>query len=340
MGHNYKIKQKDSNIKDFRFVIVVYGDDYIGFLLANIYSITKSNPGVKITVIWKDICRDRIILLKKAFPSINFVKSDIDIQGDIIKRISSKTKLWEMAVEKYSGDNLCLLDSDTLVLKDIAKFFEKDFDVLFTEKHKEIIPLNTGVMLIKNSEKVLLFFRFWRQKTSDILEDKDEREKANNTKDYPYGGADQMSLYQILEYKRNINRYIKSIQNEKLTFQAMPCYILNETRSCPITKDTHIIHYKAGWRPILARGSNFTENRTKEESFAMYILFLKIYKEAIELLKKRDSKVTYKDFNIKIPFYINKATMEENKIKYCIFFILNKLFFDNYYQLKDKLNSQ
>jgi hypothetical protein len=305
---------------NFRFVISTYGDKYIGFLLVAIFSIIKSNSEAKISILWEDIDEKKIDLLTKVFPKVNFVKVDFKINSDSIKRISSKTIFWEHAVNIYQDEDLCLLDSDMLVLKDISIFFGSTADIIFTYKDG-IYPLNTGIMLVKNSKKVANFFTIWKKKTIEILNNKEDFEKANSLK-FPYGGADQMSFYNIIGYRKNVTDYSIEADDDSIKFSGIPCAILNETRSVQISNQTHVVHYKGGWRLILTEGANFTKNRPKKESFEMYLLYLKTFKEAFEMARKYDSDLKIKDFNITIPFYLDKNFVE-NKFRYLIFNIFN-----------------
>ncbi|MBU0707868.1 hypothetical protein KKG41_05865 [Patescibacteria group bacterium] len=311
-----------------RFITTAYGNDYIGFLLTCIFSITKSNPDAAVSVFWSDIDKTYIELLNQTFPNVEFKKNEVDIPRDFIKRISSKTILWNKAIELYPDEQICLLDSDTLVLKDISHFFENDFDISFTIKD-ERIPLNTGVMLVKNSGRVTIFFQEWQNRTNLILNDPKEYANANNTDDYPYGGTDQMSFYNLINYSKGQNSFTADIAGESVKLIALPCAQLNETRSTNITPEKHILHYKGGWRPILLDGTNFTSNRPKEKSLEMYKLFLKTFSEAIEAIQKIDPQVRMRDFNIRVPYYLNIETGQENKLKYFVYKTMNTLFFNN-----------
>lgn len=321
----------NSKTNRVRFITAAYGENYVGLLLTNIYSIITSNPHGQITVIWEDIETPKIDLLKKAFPKVEFIKSCFNFGDNFIKRISSKTKIWELVARKYIDQYICFIDSDTLVLKDITHFFDDEFDIAFTYKDEQF-PLNTGVILVKNTHKTLLFFKLWRENTCQILNSRDTLKIANSL-EYPYGAADQMALYNILHYKKGVDRYAVSISNNQLMFKGIPCSILNETNSRPISNKHHVIHYKGGWRPILRDGFNFTKNRTKKDSFEMYILYLKTYLKAVELLKKYDTGISYKDFKIKIPFYLNLKTLEENKILYDIHSVFKKIAYFKFFFL-------
>jgi len=181
-------------------------------------------------------------------------------------------------------------------------------------------------MLVKNSVKTIPFFSKWREQTTNILENTRDFAKANSNK-YPYGGADQMSFYNIINYQRNRTVFETIVNNEKILLKAVPCEMLNETRSTKITDKTHVIHYKGGWRQILLNGSGFTKNRQKKKSFEMYKVFLQTYLEAIDFLKNFDSDVEVADFGIKIHPYLNTTNWRENKKKYFFFAVKQNILF-------------
>ena len=312
-----------------RFATSVYGDEYLGFLLVNLYSISKSNPRASISVIWDNVSSLKLQQIKNCFPKVDFEKSPINISGDFIKRISSKTRLWEHLGNTYQDQYLCLLDCDTLVLKDLSGFFEKDFDITFTTKIKQDVPINTGVMLVKNHQSLNKFFNAWTKKTLAILNNQVEFAKANNTERYPYGGSDQMSFYQLINFEKSKSEYKINIQGSNIILKTEPCAALNETNSRPLSPQMHIIHYKGGWRNILLRGRSFTKLRPKKQSFEMYTLFLKTYQQAIEQVKRHNPKASLIDFDIKIPFYLDKKTLTESKTKYTIFCLIDRLVFRN-----------
>ncbi len=316
-----------------RFITTAYGNDYIGFLLTCIFSITKSNPDANVSVFWTDIDQRYIKLLSQVFPHVEFARNEVNIPQDFIKRISSKTMLWSKAIGLYPNEQICLLDSDTLVLKDITHFYKKNFDIAFTVKN-ERIPLNTGVMLVKNSNRAIKFFREWQIQTNSILNNPEEYAKANNTDDYPYGGTDQMSFYNLVQYTKEKSNFLANIDLESVQLVALPCAQLNETRSTAVTSEKHILHYKGGWRPILLEGTNFTLNRPKEKSLEMYKLFLKTLSDAIKTVQTIDPKKSVKDFNIRVPYYLNIETGRENKLKYFIYKTMNTLFFNNIRRIK------
>src|SRR3990170_8290966 len=120
---------------NLRFIIAAYGQEYSEFLLPNLYSVYKNHPDAAISVFWSDIPIKDINWLKIVFPNIDFIEVNFPINGNIMQRIPFKMKLWNEACKKYSDENLCFLDCDTIMVKPIASFLNDTFDILFTWKN-------------------------------------------------------------------------------------------------------------------------------------------------------------------------------------------------------------
>ncbi|MFH0969758.1 MAG: hypothetical protein V1804_04575 [Patescibacteria group bacterium] len=310
-------------MQDYRFIIIIFGEKHIGMLLTNLYSLARNVPGSRVSVFWQDISSGIKNDFREAFPGIDFIDTNFDFSSDEIKRISSKTFMWNHAAKKFKNSNLCFIDVDMLVIKDISKFFDYAFDILFTYKNDRF-PLNTGILFCRGNN-FEIFFEKWLKETLLILNNNQLLSRAISVK-YPFGGADQMSFYRILNYSKGVDKYELNLDNKKIIFKGVPCDILNETTSTKIKDTTHIIHYKGGWQPILLMGKGFTKNRPKKESWEMYLLYLKTHKMALECFNKSLNK-NYKlgSFGIKIPFYLSKIDFKENEPKYAIFYFFSCL---------------
>lgn len=305
----------------YRFIISIFGNHSFGMLAPLLYSIKETNPQASASIFWEEIDIEKISLIKKAFSEFEFIETDFKFSKDIIKRISSKTLAWEYASRIKPDETLIFVDADTLIIKNLSPIIEKCvFDIIFTKKN-ELYPINTGVMICKNDKKTRIFFELWRNKTMSILNDKTLFAQSGS-RDFPYGGADQMALYKILDFDIKKENYSVKIGTEIINAKSMPCFVLNETNSTKIAGDTHIIHYKGGWQPILIDGFCFTENRTKKDSWEMYIHYLKTFLKTVDYINKKTiSNFKSNFFGIKVPFYLNRKTWKENKILYFFYFV-------------------
>ncbi|MCF7866685.1 hypothetical protein K9L67_00950 [Candidatus Woesearchaeota archaeon] len=305
---------KNNNVS---FVIAVYGIKYSGMLLTLLYSIKVSNPEANTYVIFQDIDEDTIKILKTKFKRCHFIKTKFDFSKNKIERISSKTLMWFTAIKLIPKENLCFLDVDTLVLKDISGVFKKDFDVGFTYKN-EHYPLNTGVLFIKRNRKTIKFFNEWKNQTFNIIKNKELFDIANS-KEWPYGGSDQMSFYKLIDYKKDLKTY--ELKMNKIKLCAFECSEYNVTKSKKINEKQKIIHYKGGWQRVLLENKTFTKYRSLKDSKEMYFKYLTTYLTAIEYISNK------KMFRLAIPAWADTKKRKINMILYGLDKLLENVVF-------------
>lgn len=293
-----------------KFVVASYGPKHVGMLLTHLHSIAKSHPTAGAAIYWQDIPDPLVEALQTAFPHYDFRKTNFDFSKDFILRISSKVHAWCQAAEDEANEpRLCLADVDTLILKNIDAFFEKDeADVIYTHKPQQRTALNTGVLLSHGRPAATAFFREWRDQTLRICRTPELYAQAN---DYSlgYGASDQMALWQMLNYQRDQAGYEISLGGQSVRFRGEPCTVLNETDSVPVTDEKHILHYKAGWQPILLQGRPFTKNRPRDKSWPMFTLYLQMFREALTNLNTTaGTRYQPRDFGMVIPAYFDVET--------------------------------
>lgn len=315
---------------NYCFVTTLFGARYNGMLLTLLYSIKKNVPDADCFVFHQDnegLFQD----VKDAFPETTFVRTNFSFSDDKVLRISSKTLMWSDAVSwllKNKGpqyDFTVLLDVDTLVLKDPFPELEGldvlDADVLITLKENEKWPINTGVVIARVSNKTAEFFSAWKARTFDLFQDAVALKQASSV-DAPYGGVDQMSMYQLIGYaagEKNFN----DAHGLGLRIKGIPCMSFNETNSRPITERTCIIHFKGGWQPILLDGKNFTKNRSKRECWPMYTQYLDAYKRAIGYLASKTGRPwDSKECGIYVPHYYDKESFH-HQLAYALHCVKN-----------------
>ena len=301
------------------YVICLFGDKFDGMLLTLLYSLQENTNNCDCFVFHQDnspMFED----IKKAFTNVEFVKTSFNFENNYILRISSKTLIWSYALEylynlkRNSYDYALFLDVDTLVLKDPWFFLSNlgvlDADVVITVKDKEIWPINTGVILTKISERSSCFFNFWKKYTFKLFESADSIQKATSSA-YPYGGVDQMSMHNIINYSAEKNNFTEDSCD--VSIKKIHCANFNQTNSTAITNDTFIIHYKSGWQRVLIDGKNFTKLRTKEDSSEMYNYYLEMYKSSVRYLKAKiqNTHYNYSNCGIYLPMYtrFNNSTI-------------------------------
>lgn len=301
-----------------RFIISLFGDRHANMLLPLLASIEQTNPEAVSSIYWEDIHPSLIQKLQASFPRTDWHQTHFNFSTDITKRISSKTLVWALAAQeqKNTGEWLVFLDADTLVIKNILPFLlDQGAEALFAHR-KGSFPLNSGVVAFKAGQATENFFTAWQKETAHILETPELFASANDKK-LPYGGADQMAIHRLIDYSPEKTDYTQASQRFHLQIKMIACEDFNETYSVPLSERTRIIHYKGGWRSILFEAGPFTKNRPKKDSWEMYLLYIRAFQRALQVINKRlDKHYTLTEFGFTIPFYIDPLTLAERPFLY------------------------
>jgi len=181
--------------------------------------------------------------LKKNTPDadVELIKVDPPKLKNIRKRscISNthKLKIWEDCIEKYNCPIL-FMDCDILVLGDMLKPFEEDFDIAYT-KRSSTLPFNGGVLYTKPTEKTKKFMRLYLEVNNEMLKNPLFHQAYRRK----YGGMNQSAFGYLLEK-----------ESSQLTIKALPetwnlCEKLDR-----IPKDTKAIHVKSRLRRVCMSG--------------------------------------------------------------------------------------
>ncbi len=295
-------------MNNIRFITTTFGNRHVNMLLPLLFSIKTYCPDAHASIYWEDIDDVTKQTIKNAFPDFQYNDTNFDFSTDVTKRISSKTLIWEYAAKREipTEDWLIFIDADTLVTKDPLPLLNKiGADIIITQRNESPFLINTGVVACRGKQPVSSFFTKWQQETMHILNTPELFAQANDKK-LPYGGADQMSLQKLINYSKDQDTFLYN----KILFKTVHCRLLNETYSAPITGDTHIIHYKGGWRDIIFFGSPFTQNRPLSKSWEMYVFYIRTFQKSIKYINNKinaDFSVT--DWGINIPWYLDKESL-------------------------------
>lgn len=155
---------------------------------------------------------------------------------------SVKLNYWAEKIKQESG-NICLIDGDTIVLKDVEHVFDQDFDIAFTRRHsKSHIPINGGVLFVKASERVHDFFDKWVLTNNEMLTNR----RLHMEYYRKYNGINQASFGYMLErYKSDLK--IIELPCDKYNACDVPDWM-------GINNDTHILHVKSELRLACVNG--------------------------------------------------------------------------------------
>ena len=173
---------------------------------------------------------------------------------------SVKLNWWADKIKKESG-NICLIDGDTVVLKDVEHVFDQDFDIAYTRRSASVrIPINGGVLFVKPSERIHDFFDKWVLTNNEMLTNR----ALHLAWAKIYQGINQASFgYMISRYRSNL----KIIE--------VPCSKYNacdKVNWFNINNETHIMHIKSELRQACI--NNIVPRQ---------------YKEAVKIWKKYDN---------------------------------------------------
>lgn len=235
------------------FFTTVYDHKYIPMLIAFLHSIHKTEKDYSGTVIYQNLIANELQNIKNAYPKIKFFKSKYSISNytTSIERIPLKLKFWCEFFELQTTPNnqiICLCDCDTLILKPIENTLQdKNFDLIFTWKEHKF-PINTGVIIVKNSTKIFEFFKLWLNNIEKIIPNKKEVLRTASK----FGAIDQFVLLDLMEPSTFESKFIRPYSFGDLTFFPQPCSIYNEVFAIdPLNCKTVIVHYKTSWHPLL-----------------------------------------------------------------------------------------
>ena len=108
-----------------------------------------------------------------------------------------KKRFWGDVVHEHPGQEIVLLDCDTLVLGDLSHVFqEHDFDIAYTVRPHRV-RINAGVMFVRSTHPTRRFFDKWNYHLEKLLGD-DER-PALHKRLRKHAGLDQAALAESLE---------------------------------------------------------------------------------------------------------------------------------------------
>lgn len=240
---------------------------------------------------------EKINVLKAFFNDVCFVKTEFDFSKNEACRVSSKTLVIDYALQNLpfeQGEKICIMDVDTIVTSDIAACYKEDFDIGITDDISRKTPLNSGVILLRFSEKIKTFSSTWVKKTFEIFKDS---EKMKTSLQRPYSGTDQMSLWEIIGYSTSLPAVFRAnIDSIPFTVKKFECKQINHIYDGEVSKDALILHYKGIWNDFLIKGII-----PSPSNFQKYKIFAAFFQKALASLNKTlNTNYTQRFFNIQL----------------------------------------
>lgn len=303
-----------------KYITCLFGDRYIGMLVALLESIISNDPQAKVEVYYQDINKSLFDKVSTAYKDVKFVQTSYNFSKDRVARISSKTLMWTEAIKAQPKDSIiCILDVDTIVVRSPFHIISDiNTDVVITSKNEQF-KLNSGVMLVRAGDAANAFFDLWLEETVKILSNSHLTSIASSSQ-HPYGGADQMSLFQIINYHESHSEYQVICKDCVVKVRSVSTNVLNETNSVPIGEATHVIHFKGGWQQILLYKGRFKKARTREKCMPMYSFFLKTFQKGLERINEStSSNLMPVDLGVPIPLWYQQKSIYLRESMYFLY---------------------
>ena len=265
-----------------QFVISSYGNRFAPFLAVSLRSLRHSHPGRTVTVLYDNMRTRTLQALQHQNPAARFVSVNVE-KGrslDSHKRTAGKMEHWSAVLEQLDpkdSEIAAFIDADMIVRGNLEPALPESFDFVFTAKPQEDVPINVGFVALRLSPATKAFVKEWSVLTARIAADAPRLENAAKT----MGAADQQALLDLMQNPALLGASDRSYPFGNIRIVGMPCSLLNETNSVPLSAPALVLHYKGGWHKILLRDAPFSRHRPQEVSQEMYDLWFS-YLEAEE----------------------------------------------------------
>ena len=256
--------------------------------------------------------------IKKQMPDAEIVcitdPQQVSGKNIVDASLSMKLKAWNHAVQTIDGD-IILADCDMIFLEDISSVFDNDFDVAYTKRKHRCVPINSGIVFVKNSDKVRAFFKLWLDINMEMYHNPEllgqYRKKCS--------GMNQPALVKAIEDAKDIN------------FLPLSCLEYNacESEWANIDETTKVLHLKESLREII-KGQGNPNNIDYKKAIELYnnivaeakeagaitdldIIKATIFKQEIPMIKVRFLSNGY---TTEMTEEMAKRYLAKNKIEY------------------------
>jgi hypothetical protein len=264
-----------------RFVISIYGDEFVPFLAVCLRSLRLTHPDDQVSVLFDDVHFPVFERIVGGNPNVSFLPTSTPASklSNRQQRVPAKLEQWAGIMRSGSidyGDLIVFIDVDTIVTANIAEALPLDFDLLFTWREAKV-PINTGVIVVRQSEIVTAFFEEWRDLTRQIYEHPEQLREARQRN----GAASQDALWQLMGGPQA--PFEKSIEVDfpfgRMRFVGAPCSVLNQVDLVPTASGARIYHYKGGWHTLLLKGRVADESWPWSRAVEMHRLWQQYRKD-------------------------------------------------------------
>jgi hypothetical protein len=254
-----------------KYCTYFFGTKLLPFLWVWLYSLHEQNPDIEPIIYYNHVPEKEIGLIKKKYPFAKFKHDDLSNPAWRRTAIAQKPMWLQRVLE---DEPIYLFDSDVVFLKDPAKFYQGNADIMYTYfDRKDDQPyrfVNIGVMGF--SPKAKEFVAEWVERTKMIIKDKS---KVLHAVSYD-GSVDQNSFANILRAVVNEDKYRSEepFKVKGLVFNPVKCTHLNEWRPEKSNK-TAIIHLLGPYQRWLLENEDY-----KNANSRITDIWLDYYKKA------------------------------------------------------------
>ncbi len=233
--------------------ITIFNDSFVHYLHALLQSIDDVYHGsTNIYVYYMDISDSVVEEIRRKMPEVHLVPFEGPPRPDTHDwQCNYDMCMWRQQLADIDATRFVMFNTDMLLVKPLDHYFDQPFDIGFTYKthidENLSLPINSGMVLVRKSDRTVRFFGIWTRTTMHIL-------KAGDN-DPLWGGGQQDAFGYILGTRRQQD-YQAGFVRLGCRLQGFTCRELNDVRRFPVVdKRTHILHYKAGWRQVLPDGT-------------------------------------------------------------------------------------
>jgi hypothetical protein len=250
----------------------VFGEKHFWFLPALLNSFAENWANADLHIDYAEIGEKHLDLIRDIFPSATFRLVDMSVisSGGHSVRASHNVQLrYSFLCEVVNdGENILFIDADMIIHKSPEDLLIdlKEADLVITTK-KGKFPLNAAVIFTRKNVKTLEFFRRYLIQTNELLLNQSEVVRRTKVD----GSPDQSIFIDLLGIRSHIkNPNVQAVyvvgKDLQMSCRVIPCEVLNQTESVPLSAKTFIYHVKSGWHRALIDGGKFSRNRRKVDS--------------------------------------------------------------------------
>ncbi len=241
------------------FVTSCYGKAYAAYLAVFLASVRQSHPDGRVLVIHDEIPERIVRAMARENPNARFVhKGDVKLAKDNTRRIAAKLDFWMAAFDLIDADTIVFIDADTIVRASLKSALLPGSDALVTARAGRF-PLNTGVVIVRNSDRGKALVADWKARTEELCLSADRIAESTKLS----GGPDQATMLELIGDPRPV----PGMYCGDFAIQVARCEDYNQTDCVPLSAPAKVFHFKGGvWRKILMMDRGYTAERSEEAS--------------------------------------------------------------------------